>query len=169
MFCSKCGNEIKSGSNFCAKCGQPIENARSEIDSYRLKCSRCEGTMVEDEERNILHCPYCDYELPIPESEETRNLRMQAKIYREVELGKQQHEAEMRKLEIEWEEKERKRLVRIKLIGGILMTLSIAFFVFGVQYHDHSNSSNSIITFIVPQILMIVGIVFVAQKRRQRK
>lgn len=36
MFCSKCGNELKAGSNFCNKCGNPInvtDNSISKEDS----------------------------------------------------------------------------------------------------------------------------------------
>ena len=165
MFCSECGCQISNGSNFCPNCGRSVQNNSNAMRSVSMKCSKCNADMMIDREQNILFCPYCDSKEEIPESDAIRLARMQ----KEEEDRRREHELEIDRLETEWNEKERKRLLRIKLIGGILMTLSTLSFILGIQYLDHSNSTNSMITLIVPQILMIVGIVFVAQKKRKRK
>ena len=119
-----------------------------------MKCSKCDGDMMVDKEQNILFCPYCDSKEEIPESDVIKLTRMQAEIQREVEQKKHDHEMEKKRLEIEQNEKSRKRLIRIRLIGGILMTLSVFLFFFSLVNVDRISDTAGMIMLILTQPLL---------------
>ena len=53
QFCTKCGNEIKSGSKFCHKCGSPVENLSQHISKGKANESTVNKNKVNFDKNNI--------------------------------------------------------------------------------------------------------------------
>ena len=148
MFCSKCGNKLNGTDRFCPGCGSP-NHVTSGIKTLLLKCQNCNGELTVSEDMHAMLCPYCGSKELIIESDAVKIAKLTTATYKDVELGKQQTEMQMKLLDMQEKEKAKKQYILCKLIGLLLMLGSICLFIILVELQDFFNPSGQMISTVI--------------------
>lgn len=111
MKCTKCNNEIHLGSSMCLYCGTAVEEKES-IKKIFLKCEHCSGTLVVDDDKTLLACPYCGYQTLIVENDAVTIERIKMSAHKEVEKERIRSNERIRQME---DEKNQKQEVKVAI------------------------------------------------------
>lgn len=111
MFCAHCGSKITNDTaQFCPFCGIAVPRRKAAVsgaapgETHVMRCMMCNGPMNLIS-RNMLECPYCGSRELLTENPEISKTRMQANVYREVELERirAQRDVERFRAEVEYD------------------------------------------------------------------
>jgi len=58
MHCPNCGSNIPDNSKFCNVCGNRISTPNPG-EFINMRCPDCGGTMIIDNSREVISCPFC--------------------------------------------------------------------------------------------------------------
>ena len=121
-----------------------------------LTCSSCGGMLQIDADKKVLLCPFCGSKELIFESDAVKIAETQSNAYKEVEFGKQKTEIELKKMDIQEQDKALLRLVKSKLLGYLLILVGIGIILFCLEFSS-GNGSMSIFLLIVGIIVIVFG------------
>lgn len=167
MQCNRCRNNVPNNVKFCPECGFPVAQQTKVQNVMYLKCKNCSGEMVIDDNQSLLCCPYCGSKEVITESDEVKIAKIKTNAYRDVEMTKQYTAIELNKMLNAEKEKANKQFLKNKIIGLVLIILSIIVFVFCVDNQNMFSSGMRLIVTIVCIVMIAFGIWFLARKKNQ--
>lgn len=105
------------------------------MSTISLHCKNCGSVLEIDEDREIFCCPYCGSKELLNESDEVKKERIRFKAYKEVELGKIDHDLELKKIEYEKDQREKKAVLKIAIPGFICcMAFLVLFLIIGTHF-----------------------------------
>ncbi len=156
--CNKCGIEYSNNTKFCTQCGSEVVET-SQIQTYSIHCKSCNGTMIVDDERPVLVCPFCGSKELIVESDAVTVERIRQKTHRDIEMGKQQLERERMQHDNKIAQEQKKaneiRKFRKSFMGVMLVIVTVLSVLFClVSFNDNSILSGF--------IAIVIGVLCIA-------
>lgn len=132
------------------------------METIKLKCQNCNGTLDVDPNREVISCPYCGEKTLVPESdevkiaksnnstkeilsvEETKRTIHHDSALRDIEKDKNLTEIELKKLSIKEKENESKNELITCIFAGILtLAFYIVVFVFITIDSQHRETTRN--------------------------
>lgn len=138
--CSKCGKEYPDNIKFCSECGGQVVSVQ-QVQTYKLHCKSCNGTLTIDDDSPVLSCPFCGSKELIAESDAVTVERIKQKTHRDIEMGKQQLERERMQHDDKVAEEQKKaneiRKFRKSFMGVMLIIVTVLSVLFcAVSFND---------------------------------
>lgn len=133
MYCSRCGNEIASGSRTCSKCGNVNSLSDSPIKAVQFVCKGCNSVMTISTDSPILKCPCCGSSELMVENDAVTIERIRSKTT--LEQQQVDKEIQLEKLYYDEKREERKNKKEWKEVKILWSILTIVFLViFGILF-----------------------------------
>lgn len=156
--CNKCGIDYPDNTMFCPECGGQVV-AAPQVQTHKLHCKNCNGTMDIEEGGLVLICPFCGSKELIAESDAVVVEKIKQKNHREIELGKQQLERERMEQEYEKAEEEKKanaiRKFKKSFMGVLLIVVGVISALFCLVSFNDRRILSGIVAIIIGALCVV--------------
>lgn len=148
MYCNECGKPISKQAKQCPHCGAPLSINSMPKDAVQFRCKSCNNVMQVSASTPVLHCPYCDSNELIIESD---NVTIE-RIKNTTEIEKQRHATAIEHEKLVLEDKKNQRLHKsgshniIFALIFFLMFFAFALSIARPDFFDFSNLTGKKIT-----------------------